>query len=341
VDLLNTFDLIGIRYHHVIINREPTPDIIDQAVVRYCNFTVKLIIAIGGGSVIDSGKAISAMLNINGSIAEYLEGVGNSVHPGNKIPFIAVPTTSGTGSEATNNAVISHTGHNGFKKSLRHNNFIPDIAVLDPELSLSCTQEQTAISGMDCFSQLMEAYLSEKSYSYTDILALEGIKAIKNSLLRAWTWGQDLEARAGMTYAAFLSGICLNNAGLGAVHGLSSSIGGSFHIPHGAICATLLGVTNKVTVNKLRSDPAGNQALAKYSNIGKVFTCDTNKSQEYYIDLLLDTIEELIEKLRIKRLSEYGVKQDDISKIVLKTSCKSHPVKLSTVELTQILEARL
>ena len=238
-NLCNTFDLIGIKYHMFTVSHEPSPENIDQAVIRFSNIPVKLVIAIGGGSVIDSGKALSAMLFKKESVTDYLEGVGNLVHPGNKIPFIAVPTTSGTGSEATKNAVISHTGKNGYKRSLRHDNFIPDIALLDPELTLSCSKEQTAISGMDCFSQLIESYLSDKSFPFTDNLAIEGITAIKNYLIRSWNWGQDLEAREGMSYAAYLSGICLTNAGLGAVHGFASSVGGIINIPHGTICEYL------------------------------------------------------------------------------------------------------
>src|SRR5208337_3331750 len=195
--LLNTFDLTGIRYHLDSISREPSPEMIDHIVIRHRNDRIKLVIAIGGGSVLDAGKAISAMLYKQESVAEYIEGIGNGNHPGTKIPFIAVPTTSGTGSEATKNAVISQVGKNGFKRSLRHDNFIPDIAILDPELTLSCSQALTAACGMDCFTQLVESYLSEKSFTYTDALALEGILLLKNSLIRAWKWGQDLEARAG------------------------------------------------------------------------------------------------------------------------------------------------
>lgn len=340
-NLCNTFDLIGIKYHMFTVSHEPSPENIDQAVIRFSNIPVKLVIAIGGGSVIDSGKALSAMLFKKESVTDYLEGVGNLVHPGNKIPFIAVPTTSGTGSEATKNAVISHTGKNGYKRSLRHDNFIPDIALLDPELTLSCSKEQTAISGMDCFSQLIESYLSDKSFPFTDNLAIEGITAIKNYLIRSWNWGQDLEAREGMSYAAYLSGICLTNAGLGAVHGFASSVGGIINIPHGTICGTLMGITNRITVRNLRANNPCHTALMKYAALGKIFCVEINKSKDYYIDFLLNAIDELVQKFAIKGLSYYGVTNIDLSSIVSETNCKSHPAILSTEELTEILASRL
>lgn len=193
--LMHTFDITGIRYHKVVISREPSPEMIDKAVILHKSDKINLVIAVGGGSVMDAGKAISAMLYKQDSIANYLEGVGNKEHPGTKVPFIAVPTTSGTGSEATKNSVISQVGMNGFKRSLRHENFMPDYAIVDPELMLNCPPDITAFSGMDCFTQLVESYVSDKSNILTDTLALDGIKYIKQSLVRAYRMGNDIESR--------------------------------------------------------------------------------------------------------------------------------------------------
>src|SRR4030042_5754294 len=245
--LFESFRQEVIRYYPAVIQGEPSPDMIDTVVEKLRHEAVDAVVSIGGGSVLDAGKAISAMMCMPGSVREYLEVVGTREPPGKKLPFIALPTTSGTGSEATKNAVISQTGKDGFKKSLRHDNFVPEIAIVDPELTISCPDNITAASGMDCFTQLTESYLSDKACEYTDALAWEGLKAIKSSLVRSFINGQDAEARSGMSFAALTSGICLANAGLGVVHGFASSIGGMFNIPHGAICGTLMAPANAIS----------------------------------------------------------------------------------------------
>jgi alcohol dehydrogenase class IV len=339
--LTHTFEMTGIRYHKVIVNREPSPEMIDQAVIGNQSKKIGLVIAVGGGSVIDAGKAISAMLGKGESIMNYLEGVGNKEHPGSKIPFIAVPTTSGTGSEATKNAVISHIGPNGFKRSLRHDNFMPDYAIVDPELTLHCPPDITAYSGMDCFTQLVEAYVSGKANVITDALALDGLKYIKQSLLRAYRLGQDIEARTGMSYAALISGITLANANLGAVHGFASSVGGLFSVPHGVVCGTLMGITNRVTVNKLKQNGNNNGSLEKYATLGKLFAEKENKTEEWYVDAFLGIIDKWTEMLAIPKLSEFGIKRADISKIAACTDSKSNPIKLTSDDYIAILENRI
>jgi alcohol dehydrogenase class IV len=339
--LTNTFDMTGVRYHKVIINGEPSPEMIDQAVIRNKNNKITLVIAVGGGSVIDAGKAISAMLNKKEPISDYLEGVGTKDHPGTKVPFVAVPTTSGTGSEATKNAVISQIGLQGFKRSLRHENFVPDFAIVDPELTLHCPREITAYSGMDCFTQLVESYLSDKSNAMTDALALDGLRYVNSSLLRAYRMGQDIEARSGMSYAALISGITLANANLGAVHGFASSLGGMFNIPHGLICGTLMGATNRITIEKLRKTGENSWALTKYALLGKLITEKENYSVNWYIDAFMDSIDEWTDLLALPKLSKYGITKDHIAKIAGKTDSKSNPVKLGIEDYIAILERRV
>ena len=339
-EILNKFYTEGIAFEHVTITSEPSPELIDQTVSEIGNKNINVVVSIGGGSVIDAGKAISAMLHKSVTVMDFLEGVGTMEHPGTKIPFIAAPTTSGTGSEATKNAVISRTGKDGFKRSLRHDNFVPDIALVDPELTLNCPPGITAASGMDCFTQLTEAYLSDKSCEYTDALANEGLKEIKASLVKAFTDGSDIEVRAGMSFAALTSGICLANAGLGVVHGFASSIGGMYDIPHGVICGTLMAVANEVNVRRLRGDSGNQNALKKYANLGRIFLNDKRGNDNYYIDGFVRFLHDLTNKLRLPGLKESGVEESSLVEICASTECKNNPIKLDFDDLMEIISRR-
>ncbi|MBN2665042.1 MAG: iron-containing alcohol dehydrogenase, partial [Bacteroidales bacterium] len=278
--VLDSFNRAGISFIRIEISGEPSPDDVDSAVQLTSDGQVDSVVAIGGGSVMDAGKAISAMYGFSDSVIQFLEGVGTKQHPGSKLPFAAVPTTSGTGSEATSNAVISRVGRDGFKKSLRHANFVPDIALVDPALTVSCSPEITAASGMDCFTQLTEAFLSDRANEFTDALALEGLKALSNSLTKAYHNGADIPARSGMSFAALVSGICLANAGLGVVHGFASSVGSMFDIPHGVVCGTLMAPANRIIVRELRSGKGLTDTLTKYAALGKIFIPAEGKTDD-------------------------------------------------------------
>lgn len=329
----------GAEWSVISIPGEPSPGMIDGAIQKIGNEKIDLIIAIGGGSVMDAGKAISAMLYKTDSVKEYLEVVGIKEHPGTKVPFIAVPTTSGTGSEATKNAVISETGKSGFKRSLRHDNFVPEIAVVDPELTVNCPAGITAASGMDCFTQLTEAYLSVKSNPYTDSLAFQGLKAIKNSLTRVCKDGNDTDARGGMSFAALTSGICLANAGLGAVHGFASSLGALYDIPHGIICGTLMPSANEINVRVLRKS-SNADSLMKYATLGRLFLEKDEGSDDYFIDGFTEYLYNLSEELKLPGLKTAGTDEADFDFIIKNTECKNNPVKLSEEELLGILRER-
>jgi alcohol dehydrogenase class IV len=339
--LLNELERENIVIHRARVQKEPSPSEVDKITKGYYNKSVSLVVAIGGGSVMDTGKAVSAMLLTGEGVRDYLEGVGSKVHSGRKVPFIAVTTTSGPGSEATNNAVISEIGEKGFKKSLRHNNFIPDYALIDPELTLKCNPEITAASGMDAFSQLLESYISDKASIFTDSLAVEGLRCISMYLLKVYRNGNDLEARAGMAYAAMVSGITLSNAGLGVVHGFASTLGGYIEIPHGIVCGTLMGAANKKNVEIICDKGNNNISLNKYANIGKMFVKNTGKSNEYYAKALVEHIEELITNLKLPALGYFGIKAEQAEKIVDSTSLKNNPVPLTRADLLDILLARI
>ena len=339
--LLEELETRGIEYHIVSIPGEPSPDDIDDTVKRFEGTEIDLVTGIGGGSAVDAGKVISAMLGKKESVIDFLEGVGKLEHPGTRVPFIAVPTTSGTGSEATKNAVISVIGKEGFKRSLRHDNLVPDIALVDPDLTISCSPEITAASGMDCFTQLTEAFLSDKGNPYTDALALESLKSLKTSLEKSYFDGSDRDARAGMSFAALTSGICLANAGLGTVHGFASSIGGMYEIPHGLVCGSLMAKANEINVRELRKSGESEASLKKYSLLGQLFLNEKDKTENYYIDGFIDYLQSLAVTFRFPGLKRFGVSDDDVSKICLITENKNNPVKLPIENLEEILRSRL
>ena len=340
-ELIDALKSKKINFSTEPVPHEPSPRMIDDLVRKYSGKAISVVVSIGGGSVLDAGKAVSAMLPLGEPVKEYLEGVGTRKHPGAKIPFIAVPTTAGTGSETTGNSVLSETGPEGFKRSLRHENFIPDIALVDPELTLSCTSMQTAISGMDAFSQLLESFLSTRCSKLTDALALEGILHVRNSLKKAVSNGNDPEARAGMSYASMLSGITITNAGLGLVHGFASSIGGRKDIPHGVICGTLMGVVNRAIIERLLKEDTNPAALEKYIRLGKLLSGTEERSDVDYAFYVANTIETLVEELKIPSLGNYGLTEEEITAIARSTDHKNNPVVFTTEELKDMLVKRL
>jgi alcohol dehydrogenase class IV len=332
------FDIIS-------ISGEPSPERVDEAVNRFRREKIEVVLAIGGGSVIDAGKAISAMLTKNCSVFEYLEGVGTGkIHDGRKIPLVAVPTTAGTGSEATKNAVLSRIGEKGFKKSLRHENFVPDIALIDPILMLSCPPEITAAAGMDAFTQLLEGYVSPKSSPMTDVLAYCGMEYISGNLTEVYISGQEnIPARSAMAFAALLSGITLANAGLGIVHGLASSIGGYFEIPHGVICGTLISSATRENINVLikQKDSESILALNKYARVGQLLSNAEYSDGESACNALIRQLEKWTTFLNLPLLSDYGLRKKHLDKIVKNSGNKNNPVKLKPHQIKNILLTRI
>ncbi len=226
---------------------------------------------------------------------------------------------------------------------MRHANFIPDIALIDPELMLSCPADISAACGMDAFTQLLESYVSVKSSPVTDTLVLSGIESLKNSLIPACSIGvNDINVRSAMAYASLISGITLANAGLGIVHGLASAIGGFFNIPHGVICGTLVGAATKINIQKLmKSDSKNMIYLKKYAEIGKMISGNQQDNIEENNKFIGEKISEWIEILPIPKLSEFGIKESDIKKIIKSSGIKNNPVKLDQDDMRKILLDRI
>ncbi len=330
--------------HYARIGYEPTPEAIDSITAAHTECGIDGVIAIGGGSVVDAGKAVSAMLPSGEQIEQYLEGVGNRQPDGSKLPFVAVPTTAGTGSEASANAVITRPGPEGYKRSLRHDRYVPDFALIDAELMCSCPPELTASCSMDAFTQLVEGFLSTRASAFTDGVAWSGIEAVQRSLLQAYHHGHDLQARADMAYAALCSGIVLANAGLGIIHGLAPELGSMFGIPHGTVCGTLMAAGNELTLNGLRervNDQHGPALpLNKYRRLGRLF-CPGGAEAGDDGQCFVDQLYQLTEKLKLPGLSAYGADARQLEAIAGKASNKNNPVSLSQKDITALLLKRL
>jgi alcohol dehydrogenase class IV len=337
----NSLQQLGITWQTTQVSSEPSPSLIDQAVRAAADTGIDLVVAIGGGATVDAGKAISAMLIEGGPVGRFLEGVGTTRPSGQKLPFIAVPTTAGTGSEATANAVLSEVGRRGYKKSLRHDRYLPDLALIDPLLALSCPPRLTVACAMDCFTQLVEGYLSTKASAPTHALALDGLCAVARSLQAVCLDGGNLSARSDLAYAALLSGIVLANAGLGTVHGLAGTIGGLAAIPHGVICGSLMAPANRLTLARLRETGEDHPALGKYTLLGKIFSGKERAGDQWYQDFFIAELERLSTTLQIPTLSAYGLGTEDISRIIAASDNKNNPLPLTEEELTTLLTARL
>ncbi|MFO7923754.1 MAG: iron-containing alcohol dehydrogenase [Bacteroidales bacterium] len=340
--LMHELASAGMDYDIVTVAGEPVTNKIDEITARMRKYPPASVLAVGGGSVLDAGKAISAMIPVDGVVWDYLEGnPAMRPHPGSKVPFIAVPTTAGTGSEATKNAVLSTTGTPVMKRSLRHDNFVPDAAIVDPSLTLTCPPDVTAASGLDAITQLLEAYLSVQASPVTDALALSGLQRGFAGIRRVFESGYDIDARTDMSYAALMSGIVLAGAGLGAVHGFASVLGPLYDIPHGVICGTLLGAVTRTNINKLKESGSGNRYLEKYVTAGKLICEGKDMGDDHYLSCLTESIDCLIEDMEMPKLERFGVDNAGCALVAGKTGIKNNPVGLDRDELEKILLSRL
>ena len=319
-----------------LVSGEPTIDSVRKGVDRARESRCDVVVSFGGGSAIDAGKAIAALLTNGGDPLDYAEVIGAGKPLGKaSAPFIAVPTTAGTGSEVTRNAVLGSPEH-GVKVSLRSPHMLARLAIVDPELTYDLPRDVTAHTGLDALTQLLEPFVSVRANPMTDGFCREGLEIAAHSLRRAYVHGDDHEARAGMSLASLLSGLALANAGLGAVHGFAAPIGGMFHAPHGAVCAALLPHATAVNMSALWSRAPHGEALRRYEEAGRILTSSGPLTQ---------WLAQLVSDLAIPPLRDYGVSQKDVPMLVEKakaaSSMKSNPIVLTTGELTEILEGAL
>ncbi len=319
------------------VKPEPTTDMISEGVTFARETGCNVVVGFGGGSVIDSAKAIAALAPNTGKLLDYLEVIGLgkklSVNP---LPFIAIPTTAGTGAEVTKNAVI-HSPEHRVKVSLRSPLMLPDVAVVDPELTVSMPPEITATTGMDALTHLLETFVSNQSNPFIDTFCREGMQRISASLKKAYENGTDLEARENMAFASMLGGMALANVKLGAVHGFAGPMGGMFPAPHGAVCASLLPAVMEVN---LRAAESQNQqdTLAKYNEVAQILTGNPNASAADGIRWAKETAK----YLKIPQLSAFGLSTANFPNLVEKakkaSSMKGNPVLLNDEQLMEILE---
>lgn len=318
---------------------EPTLEIMRAGAMasRGCD----LVIGIGGGSVIDGAKAMAALATNPGDALDYLEVIGKgqplTVTP---LPFVAIPTTAGTGSEVTRNAVVGSPEH-GVKASLRSAAMLAKVAIVDPELTRDLPPELTASTGLDALTQLIEPYVSSRANPLTDALCLDGMRRAAVHLPRAYADGHDAEAREHMSLASLCGGLALANAGLGVVHGFAAPIGGGFEAPHGAVCAALLPHGIAANLRAMRQRAPEHPAVGRYREIARVVTGDPRAEAEE----AAAWVGSLCARLHVPGLRTYGIRMEDVADLVEKasraSSMKANPIVLTEAELRGVLERAL
>jgi alcohol dehydrogenase class IV len=316
---------------------EPSIDTVLQGQTLAGQADCDLVVSLGGGSALDAGKAIAALLTNPGDVLDYLEVIGGGktlAEP--SAPFIALPTTAGTGSEATRNAVLASPEHRQ-KVSLRAPSMLPSVALVDPELTWSVPPALTASTGLDALTQLIEPYVCGRANPMTDALCVEGMRRAARSLRLVMEDGRQAAARGDMALASLFGGMALANAGLGAVHGFAGAIGGMFHAPHGAICAALLPHVMESNLRALRQREPRHDALRRYEEVGRLLTGQAAADADDGVAW----VRQLTTELRIPPLGSYGLTEADMAEVIEKGakagSMKANPIVLSTEEQREIL----
>ena len=320
------------------VSGEPTMDDVVRGAQSAKMDQCDMVVGFGGGSAIDAGKAIAAFITNEGDILDYLEVIGQAKPLTNPpAPFIAIPTTAGTGAEATRNAVLASPEHR-LKVSLRSPLLLAKVALVDPELTYDLPPELTASTGLDALTQLIEPYVSGKANPPADAVCVEGMRRAARALRRAFDNGADRAAREDMALASLYGGMALTNAGLGAVHGFAAPIGGMFSAPHGAVCAALLPHVMESNVRALRERASRSESLRRYDEVARLLTGDAMTAADDGIAW----VRELCRRLQIQPLRRHGIKPDDFPALIEKaasaSSMKTNPIPLTVQEMKEILE---
>ena len=333
----------------VAVTDEPSPEVVDGAVTRHRDAGIDVVLGVGGGAVLDAAKAIAGLLRSGESVVGHLEGLpGFRPYNGDPVPLVAVPTTAGTGSEATRNAVVTRRGPDGFKRSFRDERLVAADAVVDPDLLAGAGPVRIAANGMDAVTQLLESYVSTNAGPVTDALALSGLEAARDGLL---SWHADPDgpeasaARTRMAYAALLSGICLAHAGLGGVHGLASPLGAQLPIAHGVACGTTLAGITAANIAALETRDPESPVLGRYAVLGRVLAAlpDATPAPDAR-RALVATLRDWTARLSIPGLGTYGLDEAGIAAVVADargSSMKTNPIVLTDEELSEVLRAAL
>ena len=331
-------DKAGIGSEFFSVPKEPTVAMVEDGATLAREAESQFVIAVGGGSAIDAGKGIAALATNSGGPLEYLEVIGKGrpleTRP---LPLIAVPTTSGTGAEVTRNAVLASPQHQ-LKVSLRHPWMLPTLAIVDPELAYDLPPSQTAFSGLDALTQLIEPFLCTRATPMTDALCREALPRVARALPVVFKDGSNKSARSEMALGSLFGGLALANAGLGAVHGFAAPIGGMFDAPHGAICAALLPAVMSVNLRALNERAANSPILARFDEVSGLLTANSEARAADAVHW----IEKLCSELKVPGLKSYGLRRECFALLCERaakaSSMKANPIELSHAELLEILE---
>lgn len=336
--LLDMLDKTGINSELFSVHDEPTIEIVRQGIKLARREACDIVIGFGGGSPLDTGKAIAALMSNGDDPLDFLEVIGSGkplTQP--SVPYIAIPTTAGTGSEVTHNAVLASLKHR-VKVSLRSPNLLPRLAIVDPELTYSMPPSVTASTGLDALTQVLEPYLSRRANPLVDAFCREGMRRASRSLRPAYLHGSDIAAREDMSLASLFGGIALANAGLGAVHGFAGPFGGMFRAPHGATCAALLPHVMEINVLALKARAPHSEVLPRYDEVAQILTGNPKAAAEDGVTWL----RELCQELQVPPLGSYGITEADfptlIEKAKVSSSILANPISLTRDEMHEILQ---